>query len=82
MLTHIHEQTHIVIVSIALSRVCMWEWGIASANPYELCTKGIKKEHRENHQSLSGKRRAMLKGPGCKVVLDSVPLASFGSNLI
>lgn len=59
------------------------EWGLPSANPYELRTKGIKKKGTQrNHQSLSGKRRAMLKGPGCKVVLDSVPLASFGSNLI
>lgn len=77
MLTHIHELKHIVILST------VWrELGLPSANPYELCTKEIKiKEHR-NHQSLSGKRRIMLWRTGCKVVLDSVALASFGSNFI
>lgn len=47
MLTHIHEQTHIVIVSTVLSRECKKEWGLPSANPYEMY-KGNKKEHR-NH---------------------------------
>lgn len=47
MLTHIHEQTHIVMVSTVLRRVCKRERGLPSANPYELC-KENKKEHR-NH---------------------------------
>lgn len=36
----------------------------------------------ENIEKFMEKKRAMLKGSGCKVVLDNVPLASFGSNLI
>lgn len=55
--------------------------GLPSANPYELYTKRIKKEHREITKDLVEKG-PMLKGRWCKVALDSMPLASFGSNLI
>lgn len=51
MLTHVHEQTHIVIVSTVLSWLCKGEQGLPSANPYELCIKGVKKNIEKSPKS-------------------------------
>lgn len=69
MLTHIHEQTHIVIVSIVLSWVCEGEKGLPSANPYEMCTKGVKKTKRNIEKItkvLVEKDGPCSRGPGVK----------------